>query len=291
MKIKNKIKVILSPFRSNLEYLFLPLYKLTKKPFSLGYNLFKWKLIEKSINDPLVLNAFKDRIIPNSFGLKMDERVVEYPLLFANFSKKSKKILDAGSTFNFKEIIEHPYFSDKNLNIYTFYPESINFPSNRVSYQYGDLRSLPYEDCIFDQVISHSTIEHIDMDNSIYGYELEFNQNKKNKSYEYLKAISEMQRVLAKDGIILLTFPYGKFKNYGFFQQFDSEMVNKIIDYLSKYGKTQKDFIKYSEIGWQFALEESCLNSTSYNPHTGENKLNDGAAHSRCICFVKFQKF
>jgi hypothetical protein len=236
------------------------------------------------------LSLFSNKEIPKQFGIGLDERVVEYPWLFSKLPTNSKNILDAGSTFNFKQIIEHNYFQNKKLSIYTFYPERVNFPSNIITYQYGDLRTMPYLDGKFDCVVSHSTIEHIDMDNSIYGYDLTYNKSIQEKSYEFFNAITEFNRVLSSKGVLLLTFPFGKFKNYGFFQQLDSEMLLKITEYLSNFGTLEIDFLLYSSQGWVFSNEESCTDSLSHNPHTNEDKGVDGAAHCRCVCCIKFIK-
>jgi SAM-dependent methyltransferase len=267
----------------------VPLYQLRKIPFSLGYNSAKWRFIKKSLNNPDLISSFENGKIPFAFGLGFDERVVEYPWIFSKLPLEAVYVLDAGSTFNFRPIVEHAYFRDKHLSIFTFYPESVNFPGNSVSYQYGDLREMPYSDNHFEVVVSHSTIEHIDMDNSIYGYEISHIAEQK-KSLEYLKAVHEFYRVLKPNGTLLITFPYGKFRNYGFFQQFDAEMVGHIKESLSPLGKLEFSFIKYNAAGWQFDGQVNCDDSTSHNPHTGEDKGSDGAAHCRCVCCVKFTK-
>ena len=190
MNIKKVIMPFVNPYKSIIDKLFKPIYSIRRKPFSLGYNSYKWHIIKENINNDQVLGLFSQKKTPKHFGIGVDERVVEYPWIFSNLPGTSKTILDAGSTFNFKPIVEHKYFKDKQLNIYTFYPEAVNFPSDIVSYQYGDLRSMPYDDNCFDVVVCHSTIEHIDMDNSIYGYEIPNKANIQVKSFEFIKAIN-----------------------------------------------------------------------------------------------------
>lgn len=267
-----------------------------KVPWSTGYSEYKEDLIIENIDSNRILDSFKARKLFDKFGIGIDERAVEYPWLFSkindfkvNFKIEKPVILDAGSTFNFEFIVNHPTIENSELYVYTFYPENLCFWKKRVSYVYGDLRLLPFKDGLFDIIVCHSTLEHIDMDNSIYGYELKPNLTQK-KSYDYLKVINEMVRTLKENGMILITVPFGKFENYGFFQQMDMEMIQRIVDVFALNGKFEMDFFKYTKNGWNFSKLEEVENSTSFNPHTGKGKDDDGAAHSRAICCLKFIK-
>lgn len=283
---------MLKLFKTAISPLRRLVYKLTgRKPWSYGYVDTRWKLIDESINNDNLLRSFIAKQIPPQFGLGMDERVVEYPWIISRLSgAQNSQLLDAGSTFNFPELVNQPKISYKQLTIFTFYPEANQFISKRVSYNFGDLRSMPYKNELFDEVVCQSTIEHVDMDNSIYGYSIAKNENVQQKSYEYLKVIDELLRILKPGGTLLLTFPYGKFENHGFFQQFDEEMVGRITDKLQAFGTYEIDYLHYTTQGWIFDTKENCAQSYSYNPHTGIGKGNDGAAHCRCVCCIAFNK-
>ena len=75
--------------------------------------------------------------------------------------------------------------------------------------------------------------------------------------------------------------------NYVFFQQFDSEMVKKMVDTLEINCEVKKEFMRYEITGWIFSDRQECNNAVSYNPHTGKGKGSDGAAHKRAICFIE----
>jgi SAM-dependent methyltransferase len=278
-----------------LKHTLVPFRKLVymlsgKKPWSYGYNDTRWAKIAQSIRNNNLLAAFNKGAIPLEFGIGFDERMVEYPWIFSKIKKDKAAFLDAGSTFNFTEIISHPDLSDEALTIFTYYPEHNNFCHKRISYVYGDLREMPFRSNYFSQVVCQSTIEHVDMDNAIYGYELKKNENEAAKSYEYLKVIHELIRVLKPGGQLLLTFPYGKFEHHGFFQQFDAEMVNHMKEVMYKAGTVTDEYMAYHPNGWRFETAEACKNIISFNPHTGKGKGTDGAAHCRCVCCITFIK-
>lgn len=259
-------------------------------PWTEGYVEYKKQEIINSINDTDFLDKIKKKNLEKRFGFRLDDRIVEYPWIFSQINSSKQKLLDAGSTFNFEFILDHPRLENKEISIFTFEPENVAFFEKRISYVYGDLRDLPFKDDLFHMVICQSTLEHIDMDNSMYGYNIPHNKDSNVKSYEYLKAISELMRVLKKCGRLLLTFPFGKFENHGFFQQFDKEMLNRIITKYEDAGNFSIDFFKYQMDGWEFSTSEELSTTVSYNPHTGKGKLDDNAAHSRGICCLQFIK-
>ena len=266
-------------------------YKNGQIPWSAGYQIHKEQQIQKGLS-PEVLKLFNENLIPEQYGFKLDERIVEYPWIFSRLSTdQNSKILDAGSTYNFDFIIDHARLKNKDLHIYTFFPEKEAFWQNRISYVYGDLRQLPYKDEWFDEVVCQSTLEHIAMDNSMYGYSNKGDKVVNTKSYDYLLAVRELERVLKPGGRLLLTFPFGRFENHGFFQQLDSEMLGRLLEIFgSEAGRFELIFFKYLPDGWIISDEAGCSDCQSYNPHTKKGDLGDGAAHSRSICCVVFDK-
>ncbi|MEM4736745.1 MAG: class I SAM-dependent methyltransferase [Nitrososphaeria archaeon] len=256
----------------------------------MGYWEYRNEQIAKNISDPQLLEQFRKEKLPEYFGYKLDERIVEYPWIFSRIPREKIKLLDAGSTFNYDFILENIDLSRIKLCVLTYAPEPLNYNEKGISYIYADLRDIPFRDEYFDVIVSQSTIEHIDMDNSIYGHTVKLDGNNNTKSYEYIKAIAEMLRVLKKGGIMLLTFPYGKFENHGFFQQFDEEMLNRVLDILAREGSYTTTFFRYLPQGWVTCKQEECENVEAYNPHTGKGKGTDGAAHCRSICCIQFHK-
>ncbi|WP_299226460.1 class I SAM-dependent methyltransferase [uncultured Psychroserpens sp.] len=259
-------------------------------PWSRGYKEYKTFKINESISDTNFLKELKKGDLPTGYGYRIDERIVEYPWIFSNLSHEQQQLLDAGSTFNFDFVVNHPKIKNKKLTIFTYAPEDNCFFNKGISYIYGDLRALPFRDNYFDTIVSQSTIEHIDMDNSIYGYDINHHNDDTKKSYSYLVAVQEMLRTLKNKGELLITFPYGKFEHHGFFQQFDEEMLNKLLTLFDGIGTYDCRFFLYKEDGWIIANQNDLKNSVSYNPHTGKGKLDDNAAHCRSVACLKFIK-
>lgn len=259
-------------------------------PWSAGYHEYKDREIARVINSADIMSNFTSGVLPLAFGIGLDERIVEYPWVLSHLGQRGR-LLDAGSTLNQPFIVAHPKVSEKEFTIYTYFPEGPNFYQKRISYQYGDLRDIPYRDGYFDEIVCQSTLEHIDMDNSMYGYTLANTAQENEKSFEYLKVVQQMARVLNVSGTLLVTVPFGKFEKHGFFQQFDSDMLEKMIQVLGGNGiSVEKTFFKYSASGWSYSNEAQCKDSKSFNPHTGIGKGTDGAAHSRAIACLQGKK-
>lgn len=262
-----------------------------KVPWSAGYIEYKFQKLVEIINNQVYLSYFSENKLPTNFGYRLDERIVEIPWVINKLSNEKGCLLDAGSSLNFIEIINSEKIKVKDLTILTFDPEENNFNKKRISYVYGDLRDLPFKNELFNEIACISTIEHIDMDNSIYGWnENNSKVNNETKSYEYIKVVEELYRVLKSKGKLFLTFPFGKFENHGFFQQFDAEMLVKITAFFKSKGSIELTFFKYENDSWNFAELEELSSFESFNPHTGRGKGNDGAAHCRSVCCIEFQK-
>jgi len=251
-------------------------------PWSIGYHEYRSGQIAAAIH------ASPQQIDRWARGL--DERIVEIPWIFNQLSKTSGKLLDAGSSLNHDYILDHALVKNKDLTICTYYPESFARLSQRISYVFADLRSMPFRDGWFDEIACISTLEHIDMDNSMYGYEAVNAAHGIKKSYSYLLAVAEMVRVLKNGGRLLITVPFGKFENHGFFQQFDEDMIVRLTNELTGKGSWETTFFKYLPTGWTQSILSECLNAESFNPHTGIGKKDDGAAHSRAIGCIAFTK-
>jgi SAM-dependent methyltransferase len=79
----------------------------------------------------------------------------------------------------------------------------------------ADVRSLPFGDGSFDQVLLVSTLEHVGADNSVYGLPADGGADTR------VDALRELRRVLRGDGSLLVTVPLGEPGDHGWFRQED----------------------------------------------------------------------
>lgn len=227
-----------------------------RKPWSRGYFEYKWSLVEQALRDPQTMGTFcHEGSLPGNFGQRVDERIVEYPWVLTHLPDGPAQLLDAGSALNFEKVLSHPTLADKQITITTLHPETSCFWYRDISYLFSDLRNLPFKSDAFDLITCISTLEHIGMDNTkIYTANPKY---KEKKTEDYLVALAELKRVLKTKGTLLITVPFGQYHDFGFFQQFNHEMIQRLITTFapSEYTLT---FYAYLNGGWQISnLDQS----------------------------------
>lgn len=267
-----------------------------RRPWSEGYALFRDKFIKESINNPSLLESFREGLpLPERYGEFLDERVVEYPWFLSRTNPEYYRLLDAGSILNFNFILQHPALNQKDITIVNLEPEAACYWLNRISYQFGDIRNLPFKDDWFDETVSISTIEHIGMDNTMI-YSSNKNFKEKNK-LDFLKAISELRRVTKPGGKVYITVPYGKYIDGSWFQQFDMQMIDLMIDTFAPQ-KRLETYYCYESGGWNISDKNHCQNFESFNihetkyfnPNSTKDYDPDYAASSRAIAALELWK-
>lgn len=285
MKLRKKLYHFTKSLVYRRNLLFYELYG--RKPWSRGYFEYKWREIGAVLKNNDLLKLFNNgEKLPEKYGIGVDERVVEIPWAISQIDDDYAEMLDAGSALNFKEIIEHKNIVSKNLFIMNLNPESNCFWKKGVSYVYSDIRNAPFKSDNFDIISCVSTLEHMGMDNTqIYTKEKKFKEN----NGDYLPAVLEMKRMLKPGGTLFITVPFGKYENHGFFQQFDSQMVQRIVNAFGGVGY-KVVFYKYSKDGWQISSREQCEGSEYFNIRTSNKISHDGAAAARAVACVILKK-
>jgi SAM-dependent methyltransferase len=265
-------------------------------PWSPGYQVYKTRLIAQALANENLLECFRccDKSLPPDYGVGVDERCVEYPWLLTHLSRGSEYLLDAGSVLNHAFILEQPIWQNKTLHVLTLAPEGNCFWQRGISYLYADLRNIPIRDNYYDTVVCISTLEHVGMDNTIYAPK----EDHCERPDDFVLAVQELQRVLKPGGQFVLTVPFGEYRNFGIFQQFDSQLLDAAI---AAFGgqQVERTFFRYSSVGWQRATETACqacqyvesMLWASSHKHKSELPVEpDHAAAARavaCVCMVK----
>lgn len=259
-----------------------------RKPWSRGYKASKFDFIQTVLKDDVLVAKFRySEVLPKGYGYGYDERVVEYPWVLSRLSEGKSRLLDAGSVFNFPEIVETPKLSGKDITIFTLAPENKAFWEKGISYHYGDLRRLPFRDNWFDEIVSISTLEHVGMDNRMYTRQ----DSSERIALEAKQAAKELIRVLKPGGKFLASVGFGKHQliewdGSPFAEQFDSPVLEDLLKVFSSCASVSTSFYKYTENGWNLSNEQDCQGVEYFNIHTAESFGPDNAAAARAVVLV-----
>lgn len=232
-------------------------------PGAYGSGAAKWLAIENGITAP-----------PNGrYGWDdagLDERVVEYPWLFERMIalRNSERVLDAGSVLNHRRILARwRHAGLPPVSIVTLGFEGHAEVSNEVRYEFADLRSLPYRDEWFPVVLSLSTLEHVGLDNTIYGAAAGTVKAASDPNVEVMKALRELHRVTKRGGALLFSVPFGARSNRGWFRLFDAADVERLLT-APGWTNARARYFRQRREGWRECAAEDAR-TAGYNEPAG----------------------
>lgn len=256
-----------------------------RRPWSGGYLTFKFKRIEEALENKALLEKFEhSSLLPQGYGIALDERIIEYPWVLSRIPiTPNKNLLDVGSTLNYKTILNFKALRDKNVTILNLIPEENQF--GKVSYVVGDMRNLPFDSDSFDFVICISTLEHVGLDNTRYTSNA---KSLESRPRDFEKAVSELKRVARPGAKVFVTVPFGKYQNFGWFQQFDAAMIQQIIKMFNP-SHYHINYYKYAEEGWNISDEASCKDA-EYSEASKGKMSADRAAGARAVACLELTK-
>jgi SAM-dependent methyltransferase len=220
--------------------------RLGRKPDAYGYNAAKWLAIENGVQ----------RTRDGKYGWNdagIDERVVEYPWLFERVAALAHgaapcRALDAGSVLNHWRVLDRWRAAGfPPVSIVTLGYERFAQVSDDVRYEFADLRLLPYRDEWFTIVLCLSTIEHVGLDNRIYGSAVSAASN---PTAEARRAMAELHRVTARGGTLLLSVPFGARSNRGWFRVLDVADLEQLTS-VPGWERKQARFFRATIDGWR----------------------------------------
>jgi hypothetical protein len=253
------------------------------KPWSKGYSEYKLQEVRRVLR----ADDFQAQSLPDKFGFRLDERIVEYPWFFSRLPAGAGSLLDAGSVLNFEFLLDHPRLREKKLHICTLAPEKHCFWRKGISYVFGDLRALPYQDSWFDWAVCLSTLEHVGMNNAFL-YTKDTTRNEA-QPQDYLKAVAEIQRVLKPGGTFYASVPFGKAQDHGWLQIFDQPMIENLILAFGPSSR-QVEYFLYHPSGWRRSTVEAASDATFFDIHHAEGYDPDYAASARAVCCLELRK-
>lgn len=219
--------------------------------------------------------------LPVYLGVGLSERIIEIPWTLSHLTQSGNH-LDAGSSFNFWYILGSKILRDRKVFIVNLNPEKNNYISDSVSYIYDDLRRPIFVDGFFQSISCVSVLEHIGMDNSTYVNDAYYKQK---RMKDFSLVIKEFSRMLSKNGICLLTVPFGVHEDRGWFQIFDKKMISTIIKVFSPLS-FDISYYKYGDSGWHLSTEEECKDIR----HSLQYPGNTYCAASQAIACIKLVK-
>ena len=242
-------------------------------------------LIEAMLDDDALIGRMRERLsLPQGYGIGLDERVVEYPWLFAR--RSSGKVLDAGSVLNHEHVLKRFRPRMSELTIATLVSEAVSFPELGVAYVEADLRTLPFADASFDVVICASTLEHVGMDNTIYG---SVETRAADPASEQRRALAELLRVCRRGGRVLLTLPFGVAEDHGWLRQLDFDDLEELLADVPVQQREIEVF-RYTLAGWQRSEIATANDARYHDAHADPRPAGDLAAAARAVVCVEISR-
>jgi SAM-dependent methyltransferase len=265
-----------------IDALCYPLYVArARRPWSPGYYTAKRRQIENAIDAGLLRPG---SALPRGYGFRIDERIIEYPWVYSRLSRQPGMMLDAGSALNWKFLISRVPVSDAKLCICTLAPEKRCYWRRDISYVFDDLRSSMFRSETFDTIVSISTIEHIGLDNTLL-YTAD-RAKKEDDETSFRAAVREFRRILRPGGFCFITVPYGKACKRGWFQVFDSQKVQMVLDSFQPTSQ-EMEYFAYFPDGWRGAEPRELANATCFDRFQDKTLDADFAAAARGLVCMR----
>jgi Methyltransferase domain len=249
-------------------------------PWSDEYKELHRRFVAEMLDTERVLERFAAaRRLPRAYGVGLDERVVELPWVLAQ--RPSGRVLDAGSSLNHGHVLDRVLPLVDALHVVTLVPEEQSFPERGVSYLYADLRDLPLRDDLYDTVVCISTLEHVGMDTARFGGE---SARAEDPAVEARKALGELRRVARSGAMLLLTLPYGRSEDHGWFRQLGRADVDGL---LAELDETDVVVYAYSAEGWQLSSLEDASEARYHEHGSDPRAVPDSAAGARAVVCLR----
>ncbi len=204
------------------------------------------------------------------FGVCTSERIIEIPWALSLYSGE-KRVLEVGYSNAEPEYLN----ALLNLNCKELHGVDIVYKEVKgIIPKQADIRNTDFPDNYFDLIYCISTLEHVGRNNSVYAENAETID-----AGGDFKAVQEMKRILKRGGKLIITVPFGKFVDYGWFIHYDEQRWSALKQELDAH-LVREDFFIYKH-GW-FTSSKKELEKIEYQ--------DNGAPHAAgllCALFIK----
>jgi len=188
------------------------------------------------------------------YGLDDSERCIEIPWVLSRFRGEAR-VLDIGYAnaepryLQARDALKIPFLVGLDL---AAAPQSCIFGIA------GDARALPFRLGTFDLIFAISVIEHIGRDNAIYGV-----GEQPTEGLGDLEAARSLASLLRPGGRLLITVPFGRPEDHGWFVQYDLARVQALVE-RGGCELTLAEYYAYGAYGWTGPVDPVTLSQAEY---------------------------
>jgi O-antigen chain-terminating methyltransferase len=202
-------------------------------------------------------------MLPLNFGKALPERALE--LLLATLSyQPGLKVLDVGYAHAMKCHLDmiQSLATPKFFTGLDIAPASYNATPYYCKTLAANIADEPLSTERFDLVWCISTLEHIGMDNSNY------QKHFKREQMADFSAVKNMLRLLARNGRLLITVPYGKAEDHGWLRNYDRDRWQAILQLARDAAILKEWYFRHTYgAGWVLCSADELAHVGYYDQH------------------------
>jgi O-antigen chain-terminating methyltransferase len=192
-------------------------------------------------------------------GFGRTERVIEIPWALSKYNG-GRRVLEVGCSF----ASENPEYIEglRALNIPELHGIDISsVEAPQFIKKTADIRESGYDTGFFDFILCISTLEHVGKDNTKYYRPVaELSLDPQKPLSPDAEALLEMFRILKPGGKLIVTVPFGKFVDYGWFIHYDAHAISGLFESIP-WPRINDEYFKYTEHGWMPCTAEALANT------------------------------
>jgi len=179
---------------------------------------------------------------------KMSERSIEYSFVFMNVGRPPATVLDVGcSGSDLPLMLSAHGFLVYGIDVRDYHVENPTFTFRREA-----MTSTSFPDDFFDIITAISTMEHLGLSGR-YGIE-------EDDPLADKMAMKEVDRILKKDGRLILTVPYGRFNVFKPFHKVYDE--KHLTDLISDFQVLKEEYFVRKRNGFWVSTSERIASRT-----------------------------